>query len=1112
MSDEANSGQVFFGRYELAERIAIGRISEIFLATSHGVEGFRRTVVIKRLRQDIADEAFIKRYLQQIRLHCSLSHANIVQALDLGELDGEYYLTEEFVEGYDLAKLRDTAHSGNLVLNAPLGLFIVSELVKAVEYAHRRSAGNSLEPVRLAHCDLHPRNVLIGVQGEIKVADFGVFRPIEELDLSEKDGVLRAFGYASPEVAEGGWADPRSDFFSLGLHIVEVCSGVHPYADSTASRVRKNAKKGDVGEELLRSVPEPFREIVEAMLSKNPADRRVDLNLLYDRIVSYLHARHPDVGARALARFLEDVGDIELSTSVVYSGMLASQIGTGSFTSDPGLGAIEAVTTNDLWGVDGSGPPSGELFVLRLRDQAEELLESNGREEQLDLIVEASKKVGKGASQVVFVSGTRGSGKTHLLRVAHSKLNESGVRAFLIQPHSDSAAHPYSCMADLLSFITTGKDLSWGPDPGAELATGLERSKIGDSTTRAALKSLMNLQNTSMREARTSIGSLIQSTTECEKSALAVLIDSAELADVMSLELIHGALAASEKVPLLLVIASSNRGLLTQLGRAADESIRSTIVLPPLEEVAIRKLIGHITDEEVPDEAVRVAAGSPQLAVDQALRQKFGRAPSKRPERLDWLPLGLEPLPARILALLAATRIAIPSVSLARLVGDEAGTVHRVCRRLAGMHLLVELPVDHWSIGLRTVYEAFGGEPDHREQLRMTRRLATRLAGPGPGSVLRKPRAARLFANVGDLDRAESLAKEHASLLAFSGFTDLAINYLGSVARTMSGGRRHSSQAVRIRIEQVDHGLSAHRIARVREALGRLATQSAELKAEDAILQVMSQQLRLALRTGEEDGVADTIACLSVDASGSSSARSVGRVALALGEWHDFQGHLKRASKLYSDAVRAISVVRCSPQLGVAVVSRLGSCEIRRGTGETVLSLLSACPVEGRDIVAAQLKGLLALASGENESAAELLNEAFVAAHNAGLNDFCLRLAPWIVESLLVPDRAKEAASRLSEFSALARRLDSKPVENRLRSLTHALGALRNPKSLADQMTPLEASLKLADDAGRTGDTLYIAWLIAETERLVGKGRDATPRAVQLAASQGHYMRARRLG
>ena len=68
MSEKADSGQVFFGRYELAEQIAIGRISEIFLATSHGVEGFRRTVVIKRLRKDIADEAFIKRYLQQIRL------------------------------------------------------------------------------------------------------------------------------------------------------------------------------------------------------------------------------------------------------------------------------------------------------------------------------------------------------------------------------------------------------------------------------------------------------------------------------------------------------------------------------------------------------------------------------------------------------------------------------------------------------------------------------------------------------------------------------------------------------------------------------------------------------------------------------------------------------------------------------------------------------------------------------------------------------------------------------------------------------------------------------------------------------------------------------------
>ena len=1113
MTDEVPQGETFFGRYELTQRIAVGRTCDVFLAMSHGVEGFRRTVVVKRLKPELAaNPEFVSRYLQQVRHHCSISHANVVQAIDLGEFDGRYFLTEEYVEGYDLLTLRDTASSGNLMLTAPLGLFIISEIVKGVEYSHRRLNPNTLQPMQLAHGDLHPRNIIVGFQGEVKIADVGVFRPLEEHDLESTEGLLRAFSYASPEMAKDELPTQKSDLFALGLLTVEMCAGTHPYSARTAEDVRKNAEKGRVAPDLIEAVPEPFRDMVTSLLRPDASERLVDLGVLYDRIISYLHSRHQQIGSRTVASFVSDVGDIELSTSVVYSGMLGSQIGSPALTTDPGLGRIEAVKVSELWGDEPVGPPSGELLTLRLPDGQAELLETNGREAEIDSLIEQASAVKAGSGRVVFVSGARGIGKSHLLRVAHAALSEKGFRAFLVTHDVDSAAHPYCTMLDLLGLMTTGKSLLWSKNAGVELTNALDKSGIGSPRDLQILRQILSLGEIPARAARKTVGKLVQQVVELDSAPLALFVDRADLADIMSLELIHGALSSFDTVPMLLVISSSNRGLLSQLGRAAPEDQRTTLVLQPLAEEAVTKLAAHVAGGPVANEAIRLSAGVPQLAVDQALRHRFSRPPSKRADRLDWLLLGLELLPAQIVSMLAIARAPIPTVALAELIGAEAGVVHRNCRRLASLHMIVENPVDCWSVGLRTVYDAVEHRITARESTHLGLKLAYRLTRHESAATRQRPTAARMFALAGRTETAIELGQAHADSLASVGFTDIALNYLGYLARVAEqedfAQPRH---VVRLRLQQVELGLNAHRLGRVRQILAHLSSKTEELRDEAAMIQVLAQQTRVSLRAGDSETTDATARRLSTAADVAVAPTALALASLALAEWHRQGGNLGRAKELLlrgHEALASFSPASSTlTDLCLVLVPVLLQC----GDGQLARSLTASHSGPAKDLLVNQLNGLDALLQGDFEAATVPLERADAIALRTGRTDLCLHLAPPGVEAIIGMQRFDDAEKRITESTALAQRLDSRATEKSLEHLSHYLKVVRDPDSGTEHIFALREAFNEAIKQERLTEALTIGWLLASADSEPGTKSNTISRAVEIAQMTGDVAMATRL-
>lgn len=242
----AKSAVHTFGKYQILERIATGGTAEIYKAKHEGIGGFKRTFAIKRILPNLSQHSdYIAMLVDEAKVAGLLSHANIVQILDLGQVDGIWYIAMEYVDGQDLGAILRRANRKGLCLPVPHAVFIAIELLKGLEYAHQRQVmrGGKAVPLNIIHRDISPPNILMSYQGEVKLTDFGIARASLKM-METVSGIVKGrFDYMSPEQAEGRKdLDQRSDLFSVGVVLYEMLTGVHPFrAESelgTVERVR----------------------------------------------------------------------------------------------------------------------------------------------------------------------------------------------------------------------------------------------------------------------------------------------------------------------------------------------------------------------------------------------------------------------------------------------------------------------------------------------------------------------------------------------------------------------------------------------------------------------------------------------------------------------------------------------------------------------------------------------------------------------------------------------------------------------------------------------------------------------------------------------------------
>ena len=267
-----------FGKYQILERIAAGGMAEIFKARIDGIGGFHRTIAIKRILPHLsANPEFVDMLVDEAKIAGLLSHANIVQILDLGAVEGQYYIAMEFVDGRDLGKLLDRCGRKGITLPVPHAVYVLLEILKGLDYAHNRQVqrGGKPVPLKIVHRDISPGNVLVSFQGEVKLTDFGIAKASVKA-LETMSGVIKGrFDFMSPEQASGQPADLRSDIFSAGILLYILLTGRHPFRQASELATVEAIRKGEfeLPSTVNPDVPPALDAAVERALALNPDDR-----------------------------------------------------------------------------------------------------------------------------------------------------------------------------------------------------------------------------------------------------------------------------------------------------------------------------------------------------------------------------------------------------------------------------------------------------------------------------------------------------------------------------------------------------------------------------------------------------------------------------------------------------------------------------------------------------------------------------------------------------------------------------------------------------------------------------------------------------------------------
>lgn len=247
------------GRYNVKSELGRGGMATVYRAFD---PSFDREVAIKVLpREMLHDPQFRSRFEREIKLVASLEHPSIVPVYDVGDVDGQPYFVMRYMPG---GSLSDLIAKGNFTVQDTA--LVIEKIAQGLAYAHRKG---------IIHRDLKPDNILFDDNGDPFISDFGVAKLTESTSSLTGSGVIGTPAYMSPEQAQGGEIDGRSDVYGLGVIVYQMLSGHQPYSADTPMGVVVKHITEPVPEilKILPELPAEVDEVIKTAMAKEKIKR-----------------------------------------------------------------------------------------------------------------------------------------------------------------------------------------------------------------------------------------------------------------------------------------------------------------------------------------------------------------------------------------------------------------------------------------------------------------------------------------------------------------------------------------------------------------------------------------------------------------------------------------------------------------------------------------------------------------------------------------------------------------------------------------------------------------------------------------------------------------------
>lgn len=579
-----------FGKYQLVARLAHGPMADVYKAKSHGVEGFEKILVVKVIHLGLAAiPGFVDTLIEEAKRAVSLSHANVAQVYDLGREDAQQrvYIATEYIKGFDLGRTMNLARSAGKPLPPELAVFIISEVAKGLDYAHRRKDFN-FNSLNIVHRSLCPGNIMLSFDGEVKLTDFGISRAMDGLNNLSDDDLRRRYLYTAPEVLRGEPYTPQADIFAMGLMLYQMLTGTHPYEHEDLNVVAERARNAHIPSiTQILDLPRPLVHALESMLVLQPSGRASSAGTIYEELIGYLFANNLKGDNHFLSIFMQELRrwsrtqqndepilEVGLEEISLHELQISFDLNDALLADATGSLEISEATRSSL--------PSAKLSQLFNKDRSagEELPVLPGAFENY------FNAASHGQGKAVLASGRLGRGRQYLPdRLSEALVWRANTLTFSIHTTSDDRYRPFGVLGDLIQRYMT-QSVSGAADPRHAALQALQYLNVSPQAI-AVLAGIWNLQEQprigpqERRQHLTALALAILKSYSATNT-LVLIINHVERVDRLTLDVLRDIIAQIGRLPVMLVLCTN-----------ADESMRAAFDTGRPEDLEALRISGE---------------------------------------------------------------------------------------------------------------------------------------------------------------------------------------------------------------------------------------------------------------------------------------------------------------------------------------------------------------------------------------------------------------------------------------------------------------------------------------------------------------------------------------